>query len=178
MDLVEYLAQRISESPSDRTIRRYRKDLVKAIIESYPAGAPISTNEFRRVLGFKPQTSGTTTVIGRLIGNGEISRRRIGKRNSGLNIYKVLVPGNAYDRERELHKEQSPEKLIQAGYVNPGAAYAQRVRRAKEAELLNEINISQKTEWSFEELEERAMRFAFYESDSLVLFIKSLKKGG
>ena len=97
MELVEYLRQAILEEPNRLIASGMRKDLVKAIINSYPEGAVISTKEITNLPGLR--AGGITTMLARMVEDGHIAREQ--SRPGGPARYTVLIPGNTYDRERE-----------------------------------------------------------------------------
>lgn len=166
--------EKIQETPSGGR-SPYRPDAVKALIASYPEGAVIKLAEFNRALNFPVDSTGSYTLLKRMMGRKEISRTG----TIGAYTFKVTSPIGNYDREMQ----EAGIELEKEGYVNPAAVYAQRIRRAKEKEMLLEDNPDDMDPeeqmaygYSFEELERLAMRFDFYNRQASVpKFLEWLK---
>jgi hypothetical protein len=168
MDLLQFLSEKIKVAPNQSERLRYREDMVKAIISSYPPDTKIKTNELATAAGYAPSSSGIHNCIRSLIDNGEITRTGGGIGAPLGYVYTILVPGNTYDEERGVVEEPSEE--VEGNEEK--APYED-----KDAIVDNEdwLGVRPKT-YTFDQLEVLAMHFMFYNPEASVAdFIASLK---
>ena len=156
IDLLQYLSNKIKDS-NGKQASQYRQDMAKALIDSYPPNTKITYGEFHVALNFSPKSSSVYTFMDNLIKNKEIER--VG---TSPYCYKVLIPGNTYEKERaevdpEPRKFPADEDLPMA---QPDK-FAELPGSEPSPILTQEPEITEKA-YTLKELEAEAIRFQFY----------------
>jgi len=168
VDLVEYLRQQIPKETNRLIASAMRKDMIKAIINNYPEGAVIATKEIRIALtGLS--TTGFLTMMQRMIIDGHITKEQVSP--GGPSRYKVLIPGNTYDKERGLEETVTPVEKEDRTLIRSVIPPNDLIDVTEEEDILDKS-------WTFEELEALAMKFQFYWGNSSMLathFLERLK---
>lgn len=157
MELLEFLKNKVNTT-SGRDAFRYRRDLFKVLIMSYPAGTPIPMPEIRRTLNFSGGSS-AWSLAGRMIKSGDISKSVV----RGKTVFTVIKPPKLYEKERNVPVQAlpAPEPALEPEY------------EPEETQL--EDSLAERT-WTFNELEVQAIRYKFYEpAGSLQDFLRWIR---
>lgn len=154
---LEELVEKLNSARGGQTKGAIRRDILVALIESYPPNTPISRNEIARLLGINPDGTDIYTFLKRMRDTGVIAQKSI-KDNPGYFEFKVLDSSVApVEPTRKPVKEVSPKEKVEVPEVQ-------------------EIEVKPKKSFTFEELEEMAIRHQFYNSaPSLISFMMELR---